>query len=101
MAEGTLGSVSILRCPRCLGLLMDHPPALQTLLSESDESLASDLPRQSTPDHRVTLSCPRCDIPMVRTPVSEAPQYHLDQCPDCGMTFVDAAELQAFRGSPG
>jgi uncharacterized protein len=49
------------------------------------------------PDNRPRLSCPRCGVIMMRHFFSVKKQVLVDECPQCGGTWLDAGELATIR----
>jgi Zn-finger nucleic acid-binding protein len=48
-------------------------------------------------DSTKRLSCPKCSIPMMRHFWSVKKSVLIDECPECGGTWLDAGELAAIR----
>ena len=87
-------------CPRCEGTFYDES-VLETLLRQPDLRLSylrpAILPNLASPhpseDSRTRITCPSCDMLMIREFYSETNPMLVDRYPECNGIWLDDGEL--------
>jgi len=97
-----IGGVDVDVCEDCGGLWLDRLELarFQDPASLMGDALVAHLRQLTTAlvDHSLRLRCPRHPgVVMMRRPYSATVPVEVDECPDCGGIWLDAAELTAIR----
>jgi Zn-finger nucleic acid-binding protein len=97
-----IGGVDVDVCEDCGGLWLDRLELdlFADAASVMGDALTAHLRQLTTSlvDHSVRPRCPRHpDVVMMRRPYSATVPVEVDECPECGGTWLDAAELTAIR----
>ena len=99
LAEQLVGSHTLRGCETCGGMFLE-PAAVETLERTRDEAILRAAARfmpirlPVPPSLRLLLSCPFCQIPLVRLELGET-GHAMDICSSHG-TFFERGELLAF-----
>jgi Zn-finger nucleic acid-binding protein len=97
-----IGGISLDVCESCGGLWLDRLELARfeepdSVLGEALLAHLSQFP-VAIVDRSVRLHCPRHPaVVMMRRPYSSAAPVLIDECPQCGGTWLDADELAQIR----
>jgi uncharacterized protein len=102
LTEKTVGGITVDVCDGgCGGIWFDQGELRR--LDEADETAGEellDVPRDPTLviDQSKRLTCPNCgDVVMMRHYASVKREAMVDECPQCGGTWLDPGELRSIR----
>lgn len=90
------GGVEVDRCSGCQGLWFDafeHEELRELAGSDAIDAGPAPTGTQAT----ATVSCPRCDVAMIRMVVAGQPHIAYESCGVCHGVYFDAGEFRDFR----
>ena len=98
MEPVTFNNVTVDRCTGCSGIWFDFGEIRALHSMKGAVAIDSGNPRAGKKmDEMTEINCPKCNVKMTELVDTDQHHIHLENCPSCKGTFLDAGEFRDLQ----